>query len=94
MCDFIGIINRNPVTTFVAVIVLTALCYHFFIKKQENLTSETETKKHSIGMMILGGCCTFLFGMILPFVILYFITKASAKSAIRSLIKPEMLSSE
>ena len=94
MCDLIGMINKNPLTVFISVVVLTALSYNFFFKNQENLTnSETGTPKHSIGTMILGGCCAFLFGMILPFVIMYFITKASAKSAIKS-VMPEILKSQ
>ena len=94
MCDLIGMINKNPLTVFISVVVLTALAYHFFVKSQENLSNpETETPKHSIGMMILGGCFTFLCGMILPFVIMYFVTKASAKSAIKS-VMPDILKSQ
>jgi len=94
MCDLIGMINKNPLTVFISVAVLTALAYHFFLKSQENLTNpETETSKHSFGMMILGGCCTLLCGMILPFIIIYFITKSSAKSAIKS-VMPDILKSQ
>ena len=94
MCDLIGIINKNPLIVFISVVVLTALAYHFFFKNQENLTNpESETPKHSIVTMILGVCCTFLCGMILPFVIMYFVTKASAKSAIRS-VMPDILKSQ
>ena len=140
MCDFIGMINKNPLTVFISVTILTALSYHFFFKNQENYTvtlpgfvidgtlvsvdtnvlceevkkkpmgkviydtrancpTQTEQlvqsvqpKQHSLGTLGIMGCSTVLCGMILPLFIIYFITKTSAKSAIKS-VMPEILKS-
>jgi hypothetical protein len=149
MCDFIGMINKNPLTVFISVTILTALSYHFFFKNQEKYTvtlpgfvlagtlvevdtnvlceevkkkpmgklifdtrancpTQTEQlgqpvqsvqsvqsvqpKQHSLVTLGIMGCSTVLCGMILPLFIMYFITKKSAKSAIKS-VMPEILKS-
>ena len=42
---------------------------------------------------MLGVCCGAIFSCILPFVVLYYITKSSAKAAIKSTVcaNPEIL---
>ena len=96
MHELIECVKKNPVTSVVIVIALVAFVYMLYNKK-ENLgtpiMSISGTPVHSSATKMLGMCCGAIFSCIIPFVVLYYITKSSAKAAIKSTVcaNPEIL---
>jgi branched-subunit amino acid ABC-type transport system permease component len=92
-CKLINDAKKNPLVLFISITVVVAIGYYYFYG-QENMTSETssESKPHSIIKMGLYGCSVMMCSMILPLIIMYFITKSSAKAAIRDVV-PSLLTS-
>ena len=95
MHELIECVKKNPATSIVIVIALVAFVYMLYNKK-ENLgtnMSISGTPVRSVYTKMLGVCCGAIFSCILPFVVLYYITKSSAKAAIKSTVcaNPEIL---
>ena len=98
MNELIECVKKNPTTSVVIVIALVAFVYMLYERK-ENLVntmsvSGTPINKHySMGYKILYACCGLICSCILPFVVLYYITKSSAKAAIKDTVcvNPEIL---
>lgn len=105
MHELIECVKKNPATSVVIVIALVAFVYMLY-KRKENLVntmsisgtqvqqsiSETQVK-HSNASKVVGASCGLICACIIPLVVLYFITKSSAKAAIKSTVcaNPEIL---
>jgi hypothetical protein len=98
MHELIECVKKNPATSIVIVIALVAFVYMLYNKK-ENLGTTMSISgtpvKSSIGIKMLGASCGAICSCILPLIILYYITKSSAKAAINSTVcsNPEILKS-
>jgi len=95
MHELIECVKKNPATSVVIVIALVAFVYMLYERKENLATtmSVSGTPVHSVATKMLGVCCGAIFSCILPFVVLYYITKSSAKAAIKDTVctNPEIL---
>ena len=101
MHELIECFKKNPATSVVIVIALAAFVYILY-RRKENLVNNNNTMPviisgppvhHSKTVRVVGALCGAILSCILPLVILYYVTKSSAKAAIRGTVcaNPEIL---
>ena len=96
MHELIECVKKNPATSIVIVIALVAFVYMLYNKKENlgTIMSISGTPvQHSNVSRGIGASCGLICACIIPLVVLYFITKSSAKAAINSTVcaNPEIL---